>query len=264
MEAFNIKEPPAPMGPPWPRRSAPESRLTVRTLLDVADLQTALALERSAGPAFGGIDEPSSAPLCDFMLALEEKAALGVCRLLPHPPRVFSRRASGPDGAWTPVREARLRSPLFTALRYTGLGVLEVGRLAVGPGCDAAMVSRALWDGILDYMDAKGMGFALGSERSKPAGTGVAESEVAELVHAHGLSPDMENLASVFGRKAENPVLSGKPETSGSPERANATAWLPPGLNEVLRRGGRLVGEPEFYAADGRWDFLWVVSRPTL
>src|SRR4051794_34120898 len=94
----------------------PAQGFRMRLASEVNDLQTALALEGAR--AMGGIDEPSIAPQCDFLMLFDRtENALGVIRLLPHPAGDVSRlsRSAG-----------HIHTPLFTALRYARLGILEV------------------------------------------------------------------------------------------------------------------------------------------
>jgi hypothetical protein len=227
---------------------------TLRIAGDVGDVEAALALERSAFASpgrgghrrfAGGIDEPSAAPLCDFLLACDRSGkAAGVCRVLPHAPRDFSRFA--PDAK-------QVYAPIFTALRYAGLGILEAGALTVDPevprlgGGEA--VCRALWEGLRRYMDSHAMAFALGRETARPAGSG-AEEQAARLWEEYGL------FAEARTRKFEG--LSHKARLS-----APALPWLPAGLREALRRGARLAGEPA-PRLGGDYEFLWVAARNAL
>jgi hypothetical protein len=233
---------------------APAGPFTLRLASEVGELEAALALEARSGRRAIGIDGPSAAPLCDFLMLFDRAdRAAGVCRLLPHAPRDFSGFAE---------KVRHIHAPLFTALRYAGLGVLEVGSLVAAPGADASAVCGALWQGIQRYMDKHAMAFALGWETLAVPASASARECAARLSEDYGLFSDP---AVKFRRTAAPGESTAQVRAAAGLSAADA-AWLPAGLTEVLRRGARLAGDPvrlpEGAAGmPGGLDFLWVATR---
>ena len=122
---------------------------------DIGDLEECLALERATeGSLPAGeptqIRSPQAVPYCEFLMVRD-----GVGRLLAVG-RIFCIDTS------SPIRRpgnGSLAQPssLLTALRYSRLGILELGAPALLPGEDAALVADLIGQGLIVYLERKGL-----------------------------------------------------------------------------------------------------------
>ena len=241
---------------PRVRHSVSISGHTVSQAVDIADLEACLALERSQawegsreGVPIEGMETPAAVPYCDFlMLRTLDFQLVATCRLIRLAPEVSFAN---------PLTSGSFRlSPFLTAMRYTRMGTLEVGRttaLSV-PGHEQA--SRLLWHGMLPYLERHGIGFVMGREwvpwhQGMPA-------DVPGLLEGFGLHPDLELEA----REAFPMTHGGPGRGAGSP--GGLPAWLPPGLRKALGSGCRLAGGPALHPTRDYAEFVWVASRDML
>ena len=155
---------------------------------DIGDLEECLALERASEghlPAYKTtlIRSPQAVPYCEFLMVRDSFGRLLTVT------RVFCAEAG--SSIRRPSYSSSTRPSAFlTALRYSRLGILELGAPAFLPKDDAVFITDLIGQGLIVYLDRKGLALVTGWETEMES-----ELEAELLPHfmdAYGMPPDQK------------------------------------------------------------------------
>lgn len=155
---------------------------------DIGDLEECLALERASEGHLPvnkstRIRSPQAVPYCEFLMVRDSFGRLLAVT------RVFCAEAG--SSIRRPGNSSSTRPCAFlTALRYSRLGILELGAPAFLPNDDAVFIADLIGQGLIVYLDRKGLALVAGWDALMDS-----ELEAELLPHfmdAYGLPTDLK------------------------------------------------------------------------